>query len=139
MDSDISMRMLKLASQGFQCAQILMILALEYDNKENLDLVRAAGGLNVGLSDASGPCGALTGGCCYISFFAGKGGVDEIEDPSLKDMLSEFAAWFRETHGGSICTEILGGDMKNMTKQCPEIVLSSFSKAMELLLENDVI
>ena len=133
------MRMLKLASQGFKCAQILLLLALEYDEKENLDLVRSAGGLNVGLADASGPCGALTGGCCYISYFAGKGCADELEHPSLQGMLSGFSTWFRENHGGQICTEILDGDMKNMMTRCPVIVQESFSKAMEILLDNGVI
>jgi len=139
MGNDIALKMLKLSAQGFQCAQILIILALEHDDKENPDLVRAAGALNVGLSDGSGPCGALTGGCCFISYFAGKGEMDELEDPALKDMISEFSAWFREIHGSQICTEILDGDMTNMTARCPEIVKASFSKAMEILLENNVI
>jgi len=128
-----SMRMLELSAQGFQCAQILMILALESDDNENADLIRAAGGLNLGLSDTSGPCGALTGGCCFISYFAGKGDKDELEDPALKEMLSEFTSWFKTTYGGQICTEILDGDIKNMMTRCPDIVQNSYSKAMEIL------
>ena len=132
------MHMLELASQGFQCAQILMILALEAEEKENSDLVCAVGGLNLGLSDASGPCGALTGGCCFISYFAGKGDEVEMESPAYKDMLTEFAAWFRAEFGSQICTDILGGDARNMNKRCPGIVQASYLKIMEILEKNDL-
>ena len=133
------MRMLELSGQGFHCAQILMILALEAEGKENADLIRAVGGLNKGLADISGPCGALTGGCCFISYFAGKGEKDELEDPALGGMISEFTGWFKETFGGQICTGILDGDIKNMLGRCPDIVKESYSKVMEILLDNDVI
>ena len=42
---DLFDRMLELSGQGFYCAQILMILALESEEKEDPDLVRAMGGL----------------------------------------------------------------------------------------------
>jgi len=132
-------RMLKLSREGFQCAQILMILALESDDEENSGLVRAAGGLNMGFSDMSGTCGALTGGCCFISYFAGKGEADELEDPAYKEMLSKFASWFRAEYGGQICTDILGGDAKNMIDRCPDIIQTTYAKAIEILEENGVI
>ena len=133
------LKILKLSNEGFQCAQILMIMALEAEGKENEDLIRAAGGLNVGLSDMSGPCGALTGGCCFISYFAGKGAADELEDPAFNEMLAEFTAWFKEAYGGNVCTDILGGDMSNMPLRCPDIVQSSYDKVMEILTGNEVI
>jgi len=132
-------RMLELSKQGFQCAQILILLALESEGKENNDLVRAIGGLNLGLSDTNGPCGALTGGCCYISYFAGKGDANELEDPAYKKMLSGYAAWFRAEYGDQICSRILDGDMKNMPARCPGIIQASYVKATEILKENGVI
>ena len=137
------MRMLKLSSQGFQCAQIMLILAMESEGKTDADLVRAMGGLNVGLSDTLGPCGAMTGGCCLLSYFAGKGDPDEMEDPAYKEMLSTFTVWFRDTfgglYGGHICSTILAGDRKNMRERCPSIVSQSFEKAMQILQEHGVI
>jgi C_GCAxxG_C_C family probable redox protein len=133
------MHMLELATQGYQCAQILMILALEADSKENSDLVRAAGGLNLGLSDASGPCGALTGGCCFISYFAGKGDDVEMESPVYKDMLKEYTTWFRTEFRRQSCIDILDGDLKNMKKRCPGIVQASYLKVMEILDTNGLI
>ena len=134
-----SMRMLELSAQGFQCAQILLIQALELDDNEDAALVRAAGGLNMGLADYLGPCGALTGGCCFISYFAGKGDKDELEDPALKEMLAGLAVWFREAYGGQVCADLLDGDINNMPARCPKIVQATYNKAMELLEANGVI
>ncbi|MCL2366626.1 MAG: C-GCAxxG-C-C family protein [Oscillospiraceae bacterium] len=132
-------QMLKLVSQGFQCAQILMIVALESEDEENSGLIRALGGLNMGLSDTCGPCGALTGGCCLISYFAGKGDEIEMEDPAYKAMLSEFTTWFKAEYGSQICTKIIEGNMKNTTERCPGIVQAAYFKAMEILHTNGVI
>jgi len=138
MDIDFD-RMLKLVTQGFQCAQIPLIFALESEDEENSGLIRALGGLNMGLTDTNGPCGALTGGCCLISYYAGKGDEIEMEDPALKNMISEFAAWFREEYGSQICTDIIEGDMKNTTERCPGIMQASYLKALEILQTNGVI
>lgn len=40
---DLFDRMLELSGQGYFCAQILMILALESEGKEDPDLIRAVG------------------------------------------------------------------------------------------------
>ena len=71
-------RMLELSGQGFYCAQILLILALEAEGKENPDLVRAMSGLNGGLGFSGNVCGALTGGCCLLGYFCGKGEAEEM-------------------------------------------------------------
>jgi len=139
MDNPDLLRMLKLASQGFQCAQILMILGLEADDEENQGLIRALGGLNVGLSDTSGPCGALTGGCCLISYFTGKGDELEIAEDNYTSMLSEYTSWFKQTHGHQLCIELLGGHIRNMNEICPAIVENSYLKAMEILTDNGVL
>ena len=139
MDNEIYLRMLGLSTKGFQCAQILIILALEYDEEENQGLVRSLGGLNLGLSNMCGPCGALSGACCVISYFAGKGDEVEVEHPAFKDMLAEFSAWFRENSGSQICTEILGGDIGKMSERCPGIIEASYHKVMEILHRNDAL
>ena len=140
---DFFLKMSQLSKQGFQCAQILMILALESEDKEDADLVRAAGGLNNGLGDTGGPCGALTGGCCLISYFAGKGEADELEDPSLAAMLSEFTNWFKDEYGrlygGHACAKILDNNPANKIARCPGIVMASYAKALEILDQHEAI
>ena len=94
---DLFDRMLELSGQGFYCAQILMILALESEEKEDPDLVRAMGGLNGGLGFSGRVCGALTGGCCFLSYFLGKGEAEELEDPEAALLIGRLAEWFEET------------------------------------------
>ena len=64
--------LMELGMQGFECSQILMMLALETDGCENPDLIRAMSGLTGGMGHCQKECGALTGGCCVLGYFAGK-------------------------------------------------------------------
>jgi hypothetical protein len=66
-------RMLQLAKKGYYCSQILVIMGLEARGESNPDLVRTVGGLARGCGEGSCTCGALTGGCCLLSLFAGRG------------------------------------------------------------------
>jgi len=130
---------LKLMAQGLMCAQIPLIYALESEDEENSSLIRTLSGLNMGLTDMSGPCGALTGGCCLISYFTGKGDEVELEDPAFKDMISEFTKWFKEKYGSQICIELIDGDVNNTLVRCPEMMQQSYLKAVEILQRNGVV
>ena len=136
-------RMLELSGQGFYCAQILLILALEMEGKEDPDLIRAMGGLNGGMGFTGNVCGALTGGCCLLGYFGGKGEVEELEAPELSALIGELIDWFRasvgETYGGCNCKDILENDPSNKLKRCPEVVESVFEKCVELLTEHGLI
>lgn len=139
---DLFDRMLELSSQGYYCAQILMILALEMEGKENPDLIRAVSGLNGGLGFCGELCGALTGGCCLLGYFTGKGEKEEIEDPDSSHMIKELVNWFKENigsaYGGCRCEEILEGNPANKMQRCPEIVEGVFTKCLELLQEKNL-
>ncbi len=136
-------RMLELSGQGFYCAQILMILALESEGKEDPDLVRAMSGLNGGLGFSGNVCGALTGGCCFLGYFCGKGEAEELEAPEASSVIREFVDWFRafaeESYGGTACEDILEGDPSNKLKRCPEVVEGVFLKCMELLSKHRLV
>lgn len=139
---DILERMLELSREGYFCAQILLIMALESEGKEDPDLVRAMGGLNGGLGNSGDICGALTGGACLLSYYAGKGESDEIEHPSCNAMITALRNWFQEytaEFGGYTCRCILEGDDRNKIQRCPMLVSAVMEKAMELLEENGVI
>lgn len=139
---DLFDRMLELSGQGYYCAQILLILAMELEEKENPDLVRAMGGLNGGLGFRGELCGALTGGCCMLSYFLGKGEPEEMEDPGTNEILGEFVQWFDQTIGaqyaGCNCHDILEGNPANKMQRCPEIVEQVFQKCFELLQEHGI-
>lgn len=110
MMDDITIRLMKLKAQGFCCAQIMIVLALEEQGRTNVELVRSASGLCWGMH-AGEICGVFSGGACLISLYAGKGESAEEIDYRHVLMMNEFAEWFKgvaeEDYGGIRCDEIL--------------------------------
>lgn len=139
---DLLDRMLELSREGYFCTQILLILALEADGKDNPDLVRAMGGLNGGMGNTGGICGCLTGGCCFLSYYAGKGENDELPHPDCNAMIDELAQWFRDytaEFGGCSCRQILEHDDRNKLQRCPALIGATLERCMELLEEHGVL
>ena len=93
-DMDMLLRLMRLKTKGFCCAQMILVLALEAQGKSDADLVRSVGGLCFGIG-SGGVCGALAGGACLISLYAGKGRDEEAPDDEHMTMLVELADWFR--------------------------------------------
>ena len=134
--------LLELSQKGYFCAQILMKLALELDGKEDPDLIRAMSGLNGGLGFCGRDCGALTGGCAALGYFAGKGEDEELESSELKPMIAKYVAWFDERSsklGGASCEAILQGDATRKMSVCPQLVADCYEKLIEILREHRVI
>ena len=63
-------RISQLHLQGFHCAQVLLIMGLEHQGKEDPDLIRAMNGLSGGLGFQGKTCGALAGGACLLESIA---------------------------------------------------------------------
>lgn len=133
-------RMRELKQQGFFCSQILMIMGLELQGKENPDLIRAMNGLAGGLGFTGETCGALTGGACLLGVYAGKGMPTEEENLRLNFMIEDLVKWFKagygQEYGGIRCAEILGGKMQFQATRCPAMVAGTLQKVKELLVEN---
>ena len=133
-------RVMDLAMKGFQCSQILMVLALDALGKKNEDLVRAMSGLLGGMGCGK-TCGVMTGGCCVLGLHAGSGTPNGIADERLGGMLTEFVEWFEseyKTRYGSIeCDGIVQGDMRNRMARCPGIIVESLAQLKEILAENN--
>jgi C_GCAxxG_C_C family probable redox protein len=139
--NDDMIRMMQLAGQGFHCSQILLILGLEAQGKSNPDLIRAMSALAGGLGFSGDTCGALTGGCCLLGLYAGRGTSEEEEDPRLNVMIGELVDWFSEgfgsRFGGIHCDAILDSDPRSRQTRCPNMVLETYAKVKTLLMEND--
>ena len=106
--NEATLRMITLAGQGFFCSQILLSMGLEAQGKSNPDLIRAMAGLAGGLGFTGDTCGALTGGACLLSLYAGKGLPEEQEDEKLNLMISELVTaacqpWLVRVSGCSSC------------------------------------
>ncbi|MEW6439552.1 MAG: DVU_1555 family C-GCAxxG-C-C protein [bacterium] len=144
MASDDLFRMLQLAAKGYCCSQILLILALEEQGKQNRDLIRALGGLCQGMGGGPGCCGALSGGTCLLALYGGKGRDDEEKDERLPVMLEELTDWFRDRFGGARgevnCGAILGEDAGGIPDpgRCGDLVAETYVQAMEILASHGI-
>ncbi len=138
--TDEMIRMLQLAQQGFQCSQILLLMGLEAQGKDNVDLVRVMSALAGGLGFSGDICGTLTGGACLLGLYAGRGRADEEEDPRLNIMIGELVEWFTTEHGrkygGIRCETILADDPRSRTTRCPSMILGTYQKVKDLLVQN---
>jgi len=138
--NDDLMRMIELSQKGFFCSQILVIIALEAQGKENADLVRAMSGLLEGVGSCGKICGALTGGACVLGLYMGKGHAGEKADERLKLMINELMEWFENEYtsryGGIECSQILLDDARNRLTRCPSIVLETLAKIKEILSQH---
>jgi C_GCAxxG_C_C family probable redox protein len=134
---DVILKLMRLKAKGFCCAQMILILALKAQGKTNTDLVRSAGGLCFGINWSGEVCGALSGGACVLSLYAGKGGDDEASDDRTMTMVGELVDWFgREAgeYGGKRCNEIL--ERFPDRSICGRIVADTYKKCMDILMSH---
>lgn len=142
MKTKLVTEMQSLAKIGFKCSQIMLVLALERQGKENADLIRAMDGLVVGVGYSGKICGALTGGSCVISLYAGRGQPNEKEHPKLWPMIEEYVEWFEsevgENKGIIDCDKILerAGTSTPGPEVCGPIVLKAYMKVLSILEAN---
>ena len=133
-------RISQLHLQGFHCAQVLLIMGLEQQGKEDPDLIRAMNGLSGGLGFQGKTCGALAGGACLLALFAGRGTVAETEQRSMNLMIQQLVEWFEvklgQEFGGIDCKTILGDDPWNRMTRCPRLINETYFMVRELLKEN---
>lgn len=138
--NDRQARLMELALHGFGCSQVLVLEALEARGETSPELVRAVSGLHGGLGFSGKICGALTGGCCALGLYAGKGAAGEVEDARLSLMVNDLVDWFEgeygPRHGGIDCANILQDDPRNRLARCPEIVMAVSEQIAEILRAN---
>jgi len=143
--NDTLMDILPLSARGYCCSQILGLLALAAQGREDAALVRALGGLCHGVGESGGACGILTGGACVLSLYVGRGADAETPHERATLVLSSFADWFTERatglYGGSTCAAILGDGAPgqpprpDMTR-CGNLLAEAWAMIVSLLAEN---
>lgn len=141
--NETSLRVMQLVAQGFCCSQVILILGLEVQGRENPELVRAVNGLCQGLGCRDEACGALSGGVCLLALHAGKGTPGEERHDRYELLLGSLVDWFRETvrarYGGTRCDDIVGaGNPAPDPARCGPLVVQTYERAMALLLENGI-
>ncbi|QLA15493.1 DVU_1555 family C-GCAxxG-C-C protein [Desulfolutivibrio sulfoxidireducens] len=134
-----SLDILPLVGRGYCCSQALALLALEAQGRENPELVRALSGLCRGLAGSGGTCGILTGGCCVLALYVGKGADAEQPHPMAEPVVADFVDWFREkttaAYGGDTCPAIMGENQPGgpYPAHCGELLAESFDRILEIL------
>ena len=135
--------MLSLYDEGYDCAQILMRLVLDAEEKENPDLIRTLAGLNGGIGGSGHTCGCMTGGACIISYVTGKGSDTDMDSPEHKGAMAEFTNWFKEemtvNYGGTDCEDITKGNPARRVELCPGIIADTYQKCMEILSDRGLL
>jgi len=136
-------RMIQLAENKYNCSQIMMILALEQEGKDNPDLVRAMSGLGDGCGFFKETCGIMTGAASILAWYAGKGADNEEESEKLLPMLEDLNDWFDQeiaaNYAGTRCREIVGDlvGTEDGKQICGSIIFQTFGKVNEILASND--
>ena len=140
---DTMLRMMRLAGKGYSCSQIIILLGLEMRGENNPGLVRAMAGLAYGCGTERGACGVLTGACCLIALYAGKGDDEENESKHLLLMLEELTEWFETgtgcTRGETTCEAIVGDAGPAASRQtCGALVADTYTRVMEILTTHGI-
>lgn len=135
------MDIMPLAARGYCCSQILVLLALEAQGLEDKLAVRAAAGLCNGLGQCGACCGILTGGCCALALYLGKGSDGEFTQDRADLIYAEFVEWFRSRvlpdYGDVTCDAILRGGPPDPSL-CGGLLAEAWDTILNLLAENGV-
>jgi hypothetical protein len=131
---------MSLHREGYCCSQIMAILALKDQGRDDPDLVRAMAGLCHGIASMRDTCGVLSGGACLISLHAGKGSDREASHRELPLMLFELAEWFKSRTGGTFagmkCSEILARSPDQ--RICLALTSETYEKVVSILRSHDI-
>jgi hypothetical protein len=135
---DFTIRLLQLAGKGYTCSQIMLLMGLEIRGETNPGLVRAMAGLAYGCGSGRASCGVLTGGCCLLALYAGKGSDDETGSEKLTAMLQDLLDWFAERIGDATgtlaCETIVGQEGPAAARQrCGTLLTDTYTKVLEIL------
>ncbi len=141
--SDTILRLMSLQGKGYPCSQMMMIMAMEEQDCENIALIRAMAGLANGCGDGSGSCGALSGASCVLALYAAKGDESERELDVFLPMVEDLSDWFSEktrVYGGNLCTQITEGKPGSVEvrQRCAQLIADTYDVTMRLLVENGI-
>ncbi len=140
--NDLAFKIFKLSASGFCCTQIMLKLALDEEETENNDLIRAVNGLCNGIGGTQKTCGVLSGGIGILGLYAGKGSEREYARENFSRMMHEFLEWFEGSFESLECEQLIGltkfedGDQSYQVK-CGDMLVKSYTKICEILSEYD--
>jgi C_GCAxxG_C_C family probable redox protein len=138
---ELEFDLFQLASKGYCCSQIMVKMALDLEDQDNVDLIRAMGGLCNGIGGSQKTCGVLIGAIAVFGLYAGKGMDNEYEKPGYNRMIQDFMEWFEENNDSTECIDLIGltefkGAGASYPVKCGQLIKGGYFKMIELLQEN---
>jgi C_GCAxxG_C_C family probable redox protein len=141
---DMEFQLFKLRNSGYCCTQMLVKLALDAEEKENPDVLKAVNGLCMGIGGIQKACGLLTGGIAILGLYAGKGMDSEQPHPEFFKMVAEYSEWFEKEFGSTECKDIIGEcsmteykSNQSLLAKCGRMLIPCFEKVREIVGEYD--
>ncbi|CAB1245952.1 Putative redox-active protein [Clostridiaceae bacterium BL-3] len=140
MNGDMAFEVFKLSSSGLCCTQIMFKMALEEDDEENTDLLRAFRGMCGGINHRGKTCGVLTAGIGIIGLYSANGNVGEACRDDFREMMDEYMDWFENEFKSMDCRDLVGiqnisdfGEKISYPVKCGEIIQKSYTKLQDIL------
>lgn len=139
-NSAFMMEVLPYVRAGYCCSQILGLLILQAQGRENRELVRSLWGLCHGMGQSGQLCGLLTGGACVLGMQVGFEPQSQAV-PLGEALVADYVEWFM-THssaqfGGPTCETILGQEAPGSTR-CGTLLAECWGKILELAASYEV-
>jgi C_GCAxxG_C_C family probable redox protein len=134
--SDLGDKVREALQKGYHCSQTMMQLSLDLRRLSNPLLIRAMGGLGLGMFSTE-TCGALTGSVCVISSYFPRN-EGENEPSAYQAPVHELVAWFKDQFGSLGCFELVKNDREQMRRFCPALMEQCFAKIEEILEDHDI-
>jgi len=126
-----------LMRQGLHCSQIMLILSQELRGEDEPEVIKAMGGLAGGLSMGLN-CGTLSGGCCLLSSYVSRGGVDDEDERPYKPMVVRLVDWFNSRFGSVNCSQLVSADRAARIEFCPALIAETFAECVNILQDNGI-
>ena len=140
---ELALELFQLSAKGYCCSQMMLKMALDLEEKENPDLIRAVGGLCNGIGNSQKTCGVITGGIGILGLYAGKGEDQEYRKEEYNTMVEEYMEWFEEEFESTECANLIGVteffDPEHDTSyqvKCGEMIQEGYMKVMEILSDH---
>jgi len=100
-------------SDGYNCAQSVLLTMFEHWNGENPVIPKIATGFGSGIGRCGSICGALTGGVMAIGIKHGTNEPFSKKRLLVYELTQKLYKKFEEENGSAFCRELIGYDLSN--------------------------
>jgi len=134
-----SEKALRFYSEGFNCAQSVIVAFADLMHIDEETALRLASGFGGGMGRMQGTCGAVTGAFMVIGYIRGKykQGDDEAKEIT-NQLIQEFSKQFVEIHGTINCKALIYFDLNTSEGREQANKADVFNKKCSLFVKSSV-